>query len=211
MRNKLIAACIAVIAFAAFPSMASAIYLGETSGTALSTGTKIEATNEGNLKFTGTFGSVECTDSTLTGEITTNAVGGTATEGDITSASFKGGGKTTDYCTSAFFGDTTVDIEGLPWCLRSTSKSSDKAELLGGACGKAANLKFTLTGSSGITCSYEAASITSNTYETGKNTIKFETQPFTTTSSFPCTNGHFTGAYILETDSNTTAVNIYAN
>jgi hypothetical protein len=211
MRNKLIAACIAVIAFGAFPAMANAIYLGETSGTALSAGTKIEATNEGNLKFTGAFGSVECTKSTLTGSLKTNAVGGAATEGEITSASFTGGGTTEAECASAFLGATTVDIEALPWCLRSTSKSSDKAELIGGACGKPANIKFTLTGTSGITCKYEAASITSNAYTTGSNTLKFESQPFSTTSGFPCTNGHFTGAYILETDGNSTAVNIYAN
>lgn len=217
MRNKLIAACIAVIAFAAFPSMASAIYLGEVEGTALkashteSEATKIVATNEGNLVFQGAFGKVECTKSTLTGWLTVNAVGGSATEGNIKTASFTGGGTTEAECASAFLGATTVDIEALPWCIRSTSKSSDKAEILGGACGKPANLKFALTGTSGITCKYEAASITSIAYTTKSNTLKFENAPFTTTSSFPCTNGSFTGAYTLETDASPfTAINIYA-
>lgn len=209
MRNKIIAACVALVAFAALPSMANAIVLREEGGVLVNVGSKIEATNEGNTVFSGSFGKVECTKSTLTGEVTVN--GTSAVEGNITAATYTGE-EAEGKCSSAFFGPTKVTITSLPWCLRTTSKSADKAELRGGNCSEAAkNLEFTLDSSIG-NCTYRAASVTSNEYVTGQvpGTLKFENQPFTGISAFPCpTTGSFTGAYILETDESTTGVGIF--
>jgi hypothetical protein len=77
MRSKLIAACMTITAFVAFavvPASASAVQIGETSGSPatfspLAPGTKILATSLGNTITTSSTGEklIECQSASMTG------------------------------------------------------------------------------------------------------------------------------------------------
>jgi hypothetical protein len=164
MSKKLIAALMAIAAFAAFgmASTASAApVITHPTGTVLAAGTNLLGTNIGETKFTSSTLNVNCTTSKLTGPLKANSTAG-GFEGEVTTATFNGTG-TSGGCTAtgSFFTGTATPtpaiVGGLPWCIKNTL--NDNFEIKGGACGSPRSIKFALD-LGGITCNYEKTSLT---------------------------------------------------
>ena len=218
MHSKLMAACLALVAFAAMalvPAMASAQTLEETNGTTVPAGTKIDATQSTSIIFDTSSGNVTCSESTLTGTVTQEGAG-VPVKGTVETAKFTGpgGGR----CTSTIIFNPTfqVTVENLHYCLEG-SQAADTWSIK--ACTAGQNLKFTLHSNLGFSCTYERASVT-GTFETGKDlTLKVgASQTFSVIagSSSACpTSGTLTGGWNLYTDTgvhdNTTALVITAS
>jgi hypothetical protein len=187
--NKLIKACIALAAFAAFavlPASASAVnsatLVEQANTSVLPVGTNILATNEktttkehGVLVMTNSEGQpeVECTGGELTGTVTSNTH--TLAQGEITKAAFGGkpGGTTTGHC-KGIIGDTLVTVTSLPWCMSiSAEAATDTFQLRGGKCSEASKpITFTLHITSifgTISCHYARSSAITGTYHTHPN------------------------------------------
>jgi hypothetical protein len=160
MSKKIILACMAIAAFAAFalPASASASpRLCETAAgggepcTNVAVGSLIKGTNVGNWTFTGEGGNnVVCSVVTMTGNLTENS--GTSTKGDITSTTFGGTGTNGD-CTGPL--GTSVQVitnegNGLPWCLSANNEmAADEFQVRGNACNLASRsitFQFNITG-----------------------------------------------------------------
>jgi hypothetical protein len=159
MHKKLITACLAVVALAAFalPAVSQAAnnpLLTSPTGTAYSSTGKITGTNIGNTLLQSTAGATEltCTSAVLTGTLTANASGNV--QGNVETATFTGTGGSGG-CTG--FLTFTIDPGTLPWCLKSTSAmAEDEFQVLGGKCSEAAKkIEFTITGAGGK-CRYQA-------------------------------------------------------
>jgi hypothetical protein len=164
MSKKLITACMALVALAAFalPAVASATNdpdLTHPTGTLLATGKKIVGTNIGITKFIAGETTVECNKDVLTGTLTKN--NGSEVEGTIETASFKGTASS-ERCTSGL-GPVTVTTNvgnGTPWCVRSTpAMVTDEVQIRGNGCANAArSITFVLhiaTFLGTIECKYE--------------------------------------------------------
>jgi hypothetical protein len=232
MSKKIILACLALVAFAVFvlPATASASpRLCET--TKLEGGgegepctnvglVNVKGTNVGNWVLeTSTLGNVVCTGVTMTGNVTKNS--GTNVEGDITSATFSGGGTGGD-CTGSL--GTSIQVitnigNGVPWCLFANSEmAADRFEVRGNACNAAKRsitFKFNITGL--VDCWYNREANVVGTFTTDTATgedavLSFEKQQWNlekeeSTSIFApkCPEtGSLTGKATLETDSATT-------
>jgi hypothetical protein len=164
MSKKLIAACMAIAAFAALAmaSTASASpVLTHPTGTVQATGAAITGTNVGETLMTDTNGNIitRCTTANLSGELTKNS--GTAIEGNVTSATFTGTGSEGN-CTGTFFTSPKVTpgvANGLPWCVRALSTfAADEAQIRGGKCSEAAReIRFALD-LGATTCLYSRSS-----------------------------------------------------
>lgn len=167
-----------VVASAAVPSVAfGSPVLTHPTGTVLPTGTKITATNVGNITFSSGIGNLTCSTAKLTGTLNTNTTSsGTAIT--ITSAVFGGTGKVISgepepECTgSGFLGDAGVrpgSIHGLPWCFVATS-STDFLTYRGGSCSEISNtleLTFQVTTLFGtVSCIYWGEDRVSGSLET---------------------------------------------
>lgn len=151
MHKKLMLACMAIAAFAAFViAPAASAHTLTSEGIAVPVGTSITGVNEPGTvsKFTGGF-SVTCETLHLTGTVTRNdteVIEGTIPVGG---AQFDNAGGAA--CSSAL-GATTVNVTS-ELCLK-TIKETDT--LLTTGCG--GNVKFDLT-VGGTVCLYEAASV----------------------------------------------------
>ena len=159
MHKKLMVACMAIAAFAAFvvAPAASASPALTKSGVLLAKGSAITGTNTGATLFEGGF-AVECSSADLSGTLTENT--GTKIKGEVPvgSASFTGTGAGGD-CTSAL-GDTKPTVTS-KLCLE-TKTGTDEVTVTG--CGSAVTFTLNVT-SAGITCAYSATSVT-GTYKT---------------------------------------------
>jgi hypothetical protein len=170
MQKKLITACLALVALAAFvlPAVAQAANkatLTQPTGTAMTAGTKITATNIGNTLMLSTTGSTQlsCTIATMTGELTKNETGNV--QGNISAATFTGTGPG-NRCTG--FVNAGIDPLGLGtgagqgWCLKSngtTEGTTDEFQVSGSKCSEAGTkIKFLLTPETGGECEYESTS-----------------------------------------------------
>lgn len=171
MSKKLITACMALVALAAFalPAVASASpELTHPTGSTLATGSKIKATNIGATKLiAGGTTLIECATSTMTGTLTKNS--GTETEGTIESTTFSGTA-TEGKCTSNFGGATTIHTNignGTPWCLRATSAmATNEFQVRGNSCSsEARSITFVITNSIG-TCKYNRTTALKGTITT---------------------------------------------
>jgi hypothetical protein len=193
--NKLVKACIALAAFAAFavlPGTASALNSAEVqapTGTKLATGSKIIATGShgttGFTRLTDTEGNVlvECTSAEITGTLTKNEHSGV--EGTLETAVFAGtpGVSTTGHCKGSL-GNTTVTTSfaagagnGVPWCLQiNSADTTDTFRVRGNACNQASrSVTFTLHIASifgNIVCNYERTTFIPGTYTTHPNAAK---------------------------------------
>lgn len=159
MYKKLITACMAIAAFAAFavaPAASASPVLTET-GVAVPVGALITGTSTGSPTFTGAF-NVVCSKATLTGKVTKNS--GTKIEGTILAkdALYTGTGTGGD-CTSAF-GSTKVTVNS-ELCLISGAAPADTFTVTG--CG--ANVVFTLEVTGTGPCKYSTA-VVNGTYTT---------------------------------------------
>jgi hypothetical protein len=163
MHKKLMLACMAIAAFAAFvvaPAASASPVLTDVTGT-VAVGSKIKATNVGPSFLTiSSGGHVECTGVTLTGEVVKNS--GTVVEGNIETANFSGTGSGGD-CTSPL-GDIKVTNPSLPWCISSTKAGTFSVR--GGKCSEASRaITFTMDVTGLVNCSYTKASV-NGTYTT---------------------------------------------
>ncbi|HWC47403.1 MAG TPA: hypothetical protein VG448_00780 [Solirubrobacterales bacterium] len=228
MRSKLVASCVllVVVASIAAPSLASAANtpLLVENGSAVAVGTKFQAGNVGRLGFTTSLGTMECTLSEWTGEVTKNSTG--TVEGKITSARVGGtgallnGAPAPECTTQAIFGgDTTVTmnpaISGLPWCLRSTSAMAlDEFQVRGDSCASVARgIRFTLDITNIGTCEYERTAAMSGTFSTSTtaSTFSLSEVAFTkvSTESFLCpASGKLDLTFQLLTDGTSTTLGV---
>jgi hypothetical protein len=161
MHKKLMMACMAIAAFAAFviaPAASASPVLTNSGGGATAVGTEITGKNVGNTTFTGAF-NVVCSSADLTGKLTKNASNVIEGEIPVGSSTFTGTGTSSD-CTSAL-GSTGVTVN-TKLCL--VAKGGDVATVTG--CG--ANLAFTLTITGTGPCKYSTASV-SGTHNTNKD------------------------------------------
>jgi len=218
MSKKLIIACLAVFALAAFafPALASAANSPEVThptGTRLATGKLIDAHNVGNITLVSpSNGEVltTCTSSTFTGELTKND--GSNVEGNIEASTFTGTGAS-GACTGIFGNftvDTNIGTNGTPWCMRSTSTmNEDEFQIRGGKCSVEAHaITFVLTGP-GFNCRYSRTNAlvgTGTTDTTGDAIVSFAAgtgTEFTTeaTSGILCPSaGRLVGSWTLQTN-----------
>ena len=168
MSKKIIMACMALVALAAFalPAAASAAndpQLTHPTGTLLAAGAKITGTQVGPSALYSTSGTkeLECSKGTMTGTLIKNT-GGTV-EGEVTKAEFGGtgaqaAGEPLPECTGLgfFTTNTSVTVNSVPWCLKSTPlMAEDEFQVSGGKCGAAATkISFTLLPTGFGECTY---------------------------------------------------------
>jgi hypothetical protein len=158
MHKKILMACMAIAAFAAFvvAPAASASPALTKSGVLLATGSSITGTNTGETVFTGAF-NVRCTNADLAGTLTTNS--GSSIKGEVPagSASFTGTG-TGGACTSALGPVHVLFISKtcLVWVI-----GADSVTISG--CGVPIVFVVEVTGTG--PCKYSTASVT-GTYKT---------------------------------------------
>ena len=225
MSKKIIMACMALVALAAFalPAAASAANKPTLVETPTSTetidvvvGEKIIATNSGDTIFWSTNKTVKqvtCTSATLTGTVVANANG--TVEGNITSAKFSGSGeKSKDNelpeCTGSF-GNAFITVK-TPMCIRSTPTSpEDGFRVTGNECGKAeAPVTFTIGSTTAGECKYEATpTAVTGTFTTNETETTFAVSETNTgsgaehesTNGFLCpTSGQLQMTFHLWTD-----------
>ena len=210
MHKKLIMACMAIAAFAAFviaPAASASPVLTEN-------GVRVQATNPdgvntkivGTLKagtnaiFTGSI-TVTCSKAVLTGELTVNT--GTKIAGEIPAggAVFTGTSGTGTECSSSLFGAATAVTVNSKLCLE-TITGEDKVKTTG--CG-GANVTFTLNLTGNGPCTYETPSVT-GTFLTGKeatvNLSEQEAKGEATNGAFCPSSGKLDMDFILYTDDN---------
>ncbi len=157
MRKKTAAAgmlLIASVVLAITPAMASANnkpVLTYPTGTQLATGTKLLATNVGNLSMLDTKDAIlwSCSTSKLTGTLVANSGGtfeATIEKAEVGGTGEIGAGHPLPECT-ATTGNFFFDFESLHWCLRSTpAMATDEFQVRGGGCSEAERkIKFSLT------------------------------------------------------------------
>jgi hypothetical protein len=199
MSKKLILACMAIAAFAAFvlPATASAsprlceTAVGGEPCANVEVGHKLTGTNVGVTKFKEDGGFnltlAECTTVVLTGELTQNT--GTSIEGTVSTATFAGtGSELNGMKECSGLGNLTpttngggVDGEnvtnGTPWCVRANNTmNADEFQVRGGACGGGARaITFILHSTTSGECKYERTTTTGpvkGTFQTDTETGK---------------------------------------
>lgn len=220
MYKKLMLACMALAAFAAFaivPAMASAKNTPQVveNGAPLAPNTKILATNVGITKMTTSLGTVECTTASMTGELTKNTTG--TVEGTITEAKFGGtgaqlsGAPEPECTTAAFFGgDTTITpnqaTNGLPWCIRSTeAMATDEFQVRGNSCANLARpIRYAMDITNVGTCVYQRTTAIPGTFTTSTtdSTLSISEVEFTKFEGpFTCpSSGKLDMTFTMETD-----------
>ena len=185
MTKKLITACMAIAAFAAFglPATASATNNPDLTVESIrvKTGTGIVGTNIGNTLFLDTNGNtlVTCTDALMTGTLKTNVTG--TVEGEISKAEFSGTGAVhadngLPECTGSF-GNAYITVR-LNLCLRSTpTMTTDEFTVNGGTCAAPGNVKFIIGSTTAGACEYETATSVKGDYTTVPKEAELTTRP----------------------------------
>ncbi len=178
MHKRLIAACMALAAFAAFvlPATASATNdptLTEN-GSDVTVGETLIGTNIGSANFvtTGdTAVAVGCSKLALTGTVVKNS-GGTV-EATISKVQFSGTGSVhpdngLPECTASF-GNTSVTFVNLPLCLRSDpTMLTDEFQIVSSDCeGSGTNIKILFSSTTAGECEYKFTSAVPGTETTG--------------------------------------------
>jgi hypothetical protein len=152
--------------FVVLPAGATAVNSPELTyptGTRLALETKLKGTNVGELKFTGSSGTVGCTSAALTGTLAKN--NGSEVEASLNGFSLTGSG-TEGRCTGAP-AETYVSINGS--CLRSTPEFIEhEFQLRGGACSEAHGpLIVTFKALTAVLeCVYERSAAVTGTFST---------------------------------------------
>jgi len=184
MSKKIIMACTALVAFAAFilPATASAANDPQvTEGGVLVphptsiTGTAVET------KFTDTEGKntlVLCSHAHMAGTLTENTNGTVEGSIPVGSAVFKGTGSTSTHnnlpeCTGSF-GNAYVTVTSA-LCVRSTPAMANDEFQVTGACGTEGKALFTIGSTTVGACKYEATGAVKGTYTTGGAQVSMTT------------------------------------
>jgi len=186
MSKKLIAACMAIAAFAALAvaSTASAApVLTQPTGTVVPTGTAVVGKNVTETKMTTSLGTVTCSSAVMEGTVSNNATA-SGSKGTVTNASFTGTGSEGE-CTSWTGGvSVTAGVAGgLPWCLEATT-STDVGKVRGGKCSEVSRgIKFALDFTSIGTCVYNRSTAAEGSLTTDVTnevaTVSLEKQTWT--------------------------------
>lgn len=175
MNRKLINACIALAALAAFalPATASAANDPQlTEGGALvAAGASVVGTTV-NPSFTTTSGSsiLSCSSAKATGKVLKNSSG--TVEGEITTATYSGTGAISSdnnlpECTGSF-GNAYITVTNTPLCIKSTpAMAEDEGQVGGGGCGTFGTVKFTIGTTTAGECKYETTSTLKGDFTTG--------------------------------------------
>jgi hypothetical protein len=163
--KKLITACLALVALAAFALPAAASATNEPTltenGADVAVNSKILATNIGNTVLETTSGSplVTCTTAKLTGKVLVNANGQVVAT--IETATFAGTGPvhpdTGDKECTGSFGNATVTVK-TPLCIESDpSMLTDEFEVFGDDCNSPLpnSVTFTILSTTAGECKYE--------------------------------------------------------
>jgi len=232
MSKKLITACMALMAFAAFalPAVARAENhptLVEN-GVSVEVGKLITGTNEGNTTFTSTTGNpqLECSTVKLTGKVTRNDSG--IVEGTITTKDYSGTGAVNadnnlNECTgtSFFSGNSFVTVLG-NLCIRSTpAMVTDEFQIgtdpAGGNCSETnGKVKFIIGNTNAGECEYESTGLVKGDFTTSETksvlTVR-NTQEGSGSKlirgGFLCpSSGQLSMKYIMETDGTSTTLGI---
>ena len=190
MYKKLITACMAIAAFAAFvlPATASAAndpQLTDATGT-VAVGSTIVGENVGNTVFWNTSTNIElaiCDKAFLTGKVLKNASG--TVEGEITTATFAGTGSVHSHnnekeCTGDI-GSSYVTVKSLPLIVKSTPTMAEHEAQITGPAG--ANVKFLLGSTTAGECEYESATSIKADYTTGTSATSDSTMTTRDTSA----------------------------
>jgi hypothetical protein len=175
MHKKLIMACMAIAAFAAFviaPAASASPILTDSEGT-VANGSEITGTLKAgtNSVFTGSV-TVTCSKAVLNGKVTANS--GSSVKGEIPvgGASFTGTSGTGTECSSNLFGAPVVVTVNSALCLE-TVTGTDTVKTTG--CG-GKKVAFTLNLTGNGPCKYETEKVT-GTYETGLPGLTVDNQP----------------------------------
>lgn len=204
MNKRMLAACVSLVAFAAFavvPAIASASPELQTSaGAKVATGTAIKAFSS-NLVFSSSKGNLECAENTLNGKVTENS--GTSIKGEISSATFKASGGGSECKTSIPGGTATITPEGLPWCL--STIGTDEVTITGcsGTIGFSAQIK--VFGFTVATCKFAANPDIVATYKTSTSplVLTIKSGPFKyvsgNTEFCSSTGGTLSGSFTVTT------------
>ncbi|MGN6587034.1 MAG: hypothetical protein ACTHKT_06105 [Solirubrobacterales bacterium] len=161
MHKKIMLACMAIAAFAAFViAPAASASPDMTEGLEIvPPGTLLTATNTGEVTFTGAGGvNLSCNHVNLTKKLTKNS--GTVIEGEITTADFNGTGTSTD-CTSNLF-NAPAGVTMPKLCFKVSATPADTVVYTG--CGAA--VTFTLNFTGVATCKYSKTELRA-TFTTG--------------------------------------------
>jgi len=190
MKNKPSWVCAAFAALAVFsviPAAASASpQLTAPTGTTAATGTKIQGTNIGPIRFIASGLTVECSFGRLTGALTKN--NGPEIEWTIESAVFQGI-VANEQCTSTLgsTGVTTSVGNGTPWCFRASNIAADEFQIRGNKCASVTrSITFALD-VPGAECKYE------RTTATGPIKGTFATHPEDAVISMTTVGAQFAG------------------
>ncbi len=222
MHKRLIMACMAITAFAAFvvaPAASASPVLTHPTGTAYcpngGTGSTclVTGTNIGNWEFMNGLGTFVCNSVTMTGNVTTNKEN--HIQIDITEAHFTGTGAGGD-CTSPIgdFKLTTTVGNGVPYCLTAGGLlGADKFTARGNSCDKAQrSITFVLDFTNGPTCYYDRTTVVEGTFQTDTEASKDAVFSFSgaewvkekgenETFLKPCVASYkMSGSWTLETD-----------
>jgi len=175
MYKKLITACMAITAFAAFVLPASALAVNEpqlTEGASLvAVGSTIVGTAT-ETKFTTTEGAalVTCSKATMTGTVKANS--SNKVEGEIPkgSAIFQGTGAVNadnnlPECTGSF-GNAYITVTTALCVISNTALANDEFNVTGGACGTNGKVGFIIGSTTAGACTYESTGAVKGTYTT---------------------------------------------
>ncbi len=223
--KKLISACMALAAFAAFalPATASATNdptLTDPAGH-VKVGSLIKGTGT-NTEFQTTAGSalVTCSHAEFTGSVTRNDSG--FVEGEITKYTFSGTGAThpdtNDLECTGSFGNAGITITNTPLCIRSTpTMTTDTFTVKGGGCKKNESVTFAILSTTAGTCEYTTTpSAITGTYSTSPSTATLTVDNTQNGSGserhsggFLCpSSGKLKMSFALTTDTNGEAISI---
>jgi hypothetical protein len=175
MYKKLITACLAITAFAAFVLPASALAVNEPQltegGSLVAVGSTIVGTAS-ETKFTTTEGAtlVTCSTAKMTGTLKANS--GSKVEWEVLkgSATFQGTGAVSAHnglpeCTGSFGNFYKTVTTAL--CVRSDSTMlTDEFNVTGGACGTNGKVGFIIGSTTAGACTYESTGAVKGTYTT---------------------------------------------
>lgn len=200
MSKKLITACMALVAFAAFilPATASAANSPHltSNGVLVPKGTSLYGTATDTL-FTTTGGStqVTCLHAKMTGTVVKNE--STIVEGEVPkgNALFWGDGAVSSHngleeCTGSFGNAFVTVVTAL--CVRSdTTMAADEVQVNGGACGTGGKAKFIIGSTTAGECEYEATGAVKGTYTTNSTPVTMTTEDNSTGSGSKLIRGGF--------------------
>jgi hypothetical protein len=171
MYKKLMLACMAIAAFAAFviaPAASASPALTE-GATLLGPGTSIEGRNTGNTVFSGSGLTIECSTASLKGKVTENT--GSSIKGEIPvgGSSFSGTGTSGD-CTSNL-GSASATVNSA-LCLATVSKT-DNVSVTGCSTNP---VVFTLSVTGTGNCKYSSVTVTGTFVTNEDATVKITNQ-----------------------------------